>query len=276
MSGATDLEAAAADFLWDLDASRIARALGELGSEIGRPLSVVEVTGSTNDDAKRAAAAGAPHGALFVADSQSSGRGRGAHVWHSPPRSNLYLSLVLRPTLPAVALAPITLAFGVAVARLCASRVSIAPAIKWPNDVYLGEAKMAGVLVEAQLRGDVPSSMVVGVGLNVAAQRFPPDLAGRATSLAAEGATDVDRSRLAAELSVALASAAAAFARDGLVTFAHELEAWDWLRGREVGVGDLYGVAEGIDREGRLLVRSGPDLHSVVAGEVSAGRIAIV
>jgi BirA family biotin operon repressor/biotin-[acetyl-CoA-carboxylase] ligase len=255
-----------------LDASRIERELDRLGVAVGRPLSVAASTRSTNDDARRAAAAGAPHGAAFLADEQTAGRGRGEHVWHSPPGENLYLSLVLRPDVPAARIAPLALVAGVAVARAVGPLLAVVarePRIKWPNDVLVDDRKLAGVLVEAQLRGAAVASVVVGVGLNVRTARFPPELEARATSLAALGVVEPDRSLLAARLIAELGRAAAWFGEHGFGSFVEELAARDALRGRPVEAGGVRGVAEGIDAEGHLLLRAvDGGRHAIVAGAV--------
>ncbi len=258
----------------DLSAAAVARELDRLGAPVGRPLVVVPVTASTNDDA-RAAAAGAAHGASFVADAQTAGRGRGGHAWHSPPGENVYLSVVLRPRVPAGGIAPITLAVGVAVAlALEAALGGRSPVwVKWPNDVLAGPAgarrKLAGVLVEGQLRGGEVVSLVAGVGVNVHAASFPDEIAARATSLALLGAAGLDRSALAARLIAAVGAAVARFEQGRLTSFAADLHRLDALRGALVEVAGVRGVAEGIDSEGRLLVRgeSGA-LTAVVSGEV--------
>lgn len=255
----------------DLDAGDLARELDRFESPVGRPVAVVGVTASTNDDARRAAAAGAPHGAVFVADAQTNGRGRGRHAWHSPPGENLYLSLLLRPNLPAAKLAPLALVAGIAVARALESLLPPTfPAlrIKWPNDVLAGERKLAGVLVEAQLRGPVVASVVIGIGINVRSVRFPGELASRATSLALLGAPRVARSTLAARVLAELGKASGLFEATGLSAFVAELSARDALRGREVDVGGVRGVGEGIDPRGFLLVRDASGtLHAVGSGE---------
>ncbi len=256
-----------------LSAETIARTLDLLGSPVGRPLSVASLTASTNDDARAAASAGAPHGAAFLADAQTAGRGRGGHTWHSPPGENLYLSMVLRPRVPALAVAPIALAVGVAVARaLEATLAGRAPVwMKWPNDVLAGPArrKLAGVLVEGQLRGGEVASLVAGVGVNVHAIAFPPEIAGRATSLALLGGEGLDRSALAARLLAAIGDAAARYEEDRLASFANDLARMDALRGERVEVAGVRGTGEGIDGEGRLLVRGeGGEVTAVVAGEV--------
>lgn len=257
-----------------LDAGAITAALERAGAARGRPICVVERTGSTNEDARRAALDGAPHGAMFLADAQTAGRGRGGHAWHSPPGENLYLSVVLRPRLPATAISPITLALGVAAASVAERALGGAAEVrvKWPNDVLAGGRKLAGVLVEGQIRGDAVQALIAGVGLNVHARSFPAELEGRATSLALLGAGDLHREALAAALVLAIEEATARFEAGRLSPFEGELARLDGLRGRRVAIGDVTGTAAGIDGEGRLLVR-GDDgsVRPVVAGEVSVG-----
>ena len=96
----------------DLDPERITRVVAERGAPIGAPLLIVARTGSTNDDAKAAARAGAPSGSAFLAEEQTGGRGRMGRVWHSPPGQNLYASFVLRPWSDRVSLARPTVSSG--------------------------------------------------------------------------------------------------------------------------------------------------------------------
>jgi BirA family transcriptional regulator, biotin operon repressor / biotin---[acetyl-CoA-carboxylase] ligase len=258
-----------------LSPEAIARELDRLAAPVGRPVVVASLTGSTSDDARAAAAAGAPHGAAFLADAQTAGRGRGGHTWHSPPGENLYLSLILRPRVPAAALAPVTLGAGVAVARVLEALLAgLAPVwVKWPNDVLAGPAgrkrKLAGILVEGQLRGSEVVSLVAGVGVNVHATSFPGDLADRATSLALLGGEGLDRSVIAARLMAALGAAVRQFEVDRLASFSGDLDRLDALRGAQVEVAGVRGTAEGIDGEGRLVVReAGGEVRTVVSGEV--------
>ena len=258
----------------DLDAASIARAIAASGGA-PRPIVVAASTVSTNDDAKVAASTGAPDGAAFLAEAQTAGRGRGGHTWHSPPAQNLYLSVVVRPRVPAASLAPVTLAVGVAVADVLAARVGerAVVAVKWPNDVLAGGRKLAGVLVEGQLRGGEVSSLVVGLGVNVHAMEFPPELAERATSLAILGVDDRgrDRSELASELIQAIDGAVRRFEEHRLAGFASAFARRDALLGQAVDVAGVRGVAVGIDAEGRLLGRgAGGEITPVVSGEVIA------
>lgn len=256
----------------DLDAARIARAIAAAGGA-PRPITVAASTASTNDDARAAAGRGAPDGAAFLAETQSAGRGRGGHTWHSPPAENLYLSLVARPRVPAASIAPITLAVGVAVADVLAERLGERAnvGVKWPNDVLANGRKIAGVLVEGQLRGANVSSLIVGLGVNVHAAAFPPELAARATSLALLGVaeSDRDRSTLAASLLLAIGAAVRRFEGLRLQGFLAAITRRDALLGQLVEVATVRGTAAGIDVEGRLLVRGeGGAITAIVSGEV--------
>lgn len=258
----------------DLSASAVEEHLRRVGAA-GRPIVVREVTGSTNDDARSAAAAGAPHGAVFLADMQTLGRGRSGHAWHSPPGENVYLSMVLRPRVSASSLPSITPAVGVAVARVLEARLEgRAPVwVKWPNDVFAGprgEArKLAGVLLEGQLRGSEVESVTAGVGVNVRSRAFPAELVDRATSLSLLGAEELERASIAAELIAAFDATIARYEVDRLASFMEDIARLDLLRGRRVTVAGVSGVAAGVDAEGRLLVRDDEGRVAAVAtGEV--------
>jgi BirA family biotin operon repressor/biotin-[acetyl-CoA-carboxylase] ligase len=254
----------------DLDEDRIAVSLDRFGVTIGRPIVVKNVTESTNDDARRAAANGAPNGATFLADAQTRGRGRSGHAWFSPARENLYLSVILRPNIPPMALPPLTLAVGVCVARMVDFALDIEgkARLKWPNDVYVGEDKLAGVLVETSVRGAAVDAVIVGVGINVHTMAFPDDL--RATSLRLLGAREVDRSVLAARLLGEICKAVPLFEQQRLRPFHADLVARDMLRGRFVEINGVDGVASGIDVDGFLCVTaSDGTTHRFGSGSVA-------
>ena len=257
----------------DLDRAAIEIELDRLGAALGRPLSVVALTGSTNDDAKQAAERGAPHGATFIADAQSAGRGRGGHTWHSPPGENLYMSVVLRPRLGVERVAPITLAVGALVARVVEGIVGQGAGpigVKWPNDIFAGGRKLGGILVEGRLRGAEVSHVVVGLGLNVRASAFPSAIADRATSLQRLGCERLDRAVIAAALLAEIGAGLPVFEAEGLRPFLTELSARDVLCGARVDVSGERGVAEGIDENGRLLLRrEDGSLCRVASGEVT-------
>src|SRR5258707_7850262 len=240
----------------DLDATQILAELARRGIPLGRPLTLVPVTTSTNDDAKRAAHEGAPSGAAFVADSQTRGRGRLGRTWHSPPGENLYASFVLRPSLDPRRAPLVTLASGLAVADAIEPLVAGGRvALKWPNDVLVDGRKIAGVLSEAHFGAEGGSWIVVGIGINVRTRSFPADIAWPATSLILAGATSPDRSALFVELASALSRRLDALEKDDPSTLIDAFAAKDALRGRSITVDGAPAIAIGIDRDGALRIR---------------------
>jgi BirA family transcriptional regulator, biotin operon repressor / biotin---[acetyl-CoA-carboxylase] ligase len=238
-------------------------------------IEVVESTGSTNADLLPR---GGPEGQVLVAEEQTAGRGRAGRTWVSLPGASLTFSVLLRPTpVPSASRGWLPLLTGVAVAAAVRSTADVAAVLKWPNDVLVGDRKLAGILAEQSPSED---TVVVGVGLNVATPQdaLPLSPAGLpATSLLVEGA-DVARGPLLVEILRCLEREYLAFCADpdpvscGLLA---KYTAACASLGRTVRVElpagrVLTGVAEGIDRGGRLLVRH---TEATSATPVSAGDI---
>lgn len=141
---------------------------------------------STNEELRRRAAAGAREGTAVVAETQTAGRGRQGRRWDSPP-GNLHCSLLLRPGCAPLKAANLSFAAALAVADVIEPLLPSAALLrfKWPNDVLLAGKKVAGVLLESEIRGDALEWIVVGVGVNVTS--FPEEAMYPATSLAAAG-----------------------------------------------------------------------------------------
>ena len=234
--------------------------------------------GSTNTHAMQAGAAGAPHGSVYVADAQTAGRGRGAHQWASPAGSGLYVSVLLRPSLAPGDALWLSLAAGLAAIDAIAETTGYTPDLRWPNDLMAGHRKLGGILTEMQAEATRVRFVVIGIGINVHQDFFPPELAARATSLAIEC---LDRAPartavLAALLPAlerevnALTSSDPTAAQQALVQRV-ELQS-TWARGKHVAVGEEHpfqGVTEGLDSRGFLRVRT-PDgtLRTVLSGGV--------
>jgi BirA family transcriptional regulator, biotin operon repressor / biotin---[acetyl-CoA-carboxylase] ligase len=239
------------------------------GLRLGVPASFVAETASTNDDAKRAAASGAPHGALFVAESQSAGRGRQGRAWQGEPGASLLFSVVVRCAVAPHAAGAIPVAAGLALAEAIDA---IAPRpcalVKWPNDVRIGGKKVAGILADATVRAGVIESVVVGVGVNVGAFAFDASFADRATSLAREG-IEVDRLKILEAFLVRFEAMVERIALHGLRDYASRIAAKHELFGCEVrrAEGDVARAA-GIDEEGRLVVDRGGVVERWSSGEV--------
>src|SRR5579859_174553 len=158
------------------------------------------VTGSTNTDALAAARRGAPHGSVYFADEQQTGRGRGDHAWHSTAGEGLYVSVLLRPNIPASRLPLLPLAAGLAAADAIRTNSGIEIDLRWPNDLLIGPRKTGGILVEAQSEGSVVAFAVVGIGINVHQRNFDPSLSTPATSLDLETSHRIPRQPLLVSL----------------------------------------------------------------------------
>jgi len=248
-------------------------ALARAGARLGpfeHHLSWHEEVGSTNDVAIAAADAGAPEGFVVAANAQSSGRGRLGRTWASPPDAGLYVSLILRPLPHAVPL--ITIAAGVAIAEGVEAASGLSSSVKWPNDVYVGSRKLAGILAESgsSAAGD---HVVVGFGINLRPAALPPDISARATSIEGELGRSVDRGLLLAECLAALADRYRLLqggARDAVIA-AWRSRAAEHL-GRPVEWDAEHdvrrGIAHDIDARGALLVRVGDRMVRVTSGEV--------
>jgi BirA family biotin operon repressor/biotin-[acetyl-CoA-carboxylase] ligase len=248
----------------------LARAGSRLGPFHGR-LSWYESVPSTNDVAAVLAEHGAPEGSVVAANAQTSGRGRLGRSWASPPGAGLYVSVILRPAADVVPL--ITIAAGVAVADGVQAASGLSPRVKWPNDVYVGPRKLAGILAEAGSSGHGVQHVILGFGVNLLTVAYPPDVAARATSIESELGRPADRGLVLAECLASLADRCAALQRgdDQIVVDAWRARAADSL-GRivewEAGGSTRRGVAQDIDARGALLVRVGRDVVRVISGEV--------
>jgi BirA family biotin operon repressor/biotin-[acetyl-CoA-carboxylase] ligase len=253
-----------------LDAARLKAALTGTYAQVD----VVESTGSTNADLRAVGQAGGADRTVLFAEEQTAGLGRRARHWVSPPHTGLYVSVLLRPDVPAQRIPWITLLAGVALVRT-ARGIGVDAALKWPNDLLANGSKCAGVLAEAD------GGVVLGMGLNVAALPgdVPPGAGGLpATSLEQQGATTTDRTEIAIDLLKNLAELDDAWRREHGDPIASGLHA-EYRRhcstlGQRVRVElpadrELVGTAVEIDTDGQLVVRADDgSRHSVHAGDV--------
>jgi BirA family biotin operon repressor/biotin-[acetyl-CoA-carboxylase] ligase len=212
--------------------------------------------GSTLDVAHALAASGAAAGTLVLADEQTAGRGRGGKRWASAPGAGIWLTIVERPT-DAAAIEVLSLRVGLAAAAALDGYALSPVRLKWPNDLFVGERKLAGILCEARWRDERPEWVAIGFGVNVR----PPD------SLDAAGLARAP-SRLAV-LDALVPALRAAAARRGPLD-ARELEAFatrDLARGRRLA-SPAAGVARGIDATGALLVDTARGIEPQRAGSL--------
>jgi BirA family transcriptional regulator, biotin operon repressor / biotin---[acetyl-CoA-carboxylase] ligase len=253
-----------------LNAAALCAAIVRPGG-LWRDVRVVAQTGSTNADLLAEAAEGSPEGSVLVAEAQSAGRGRMSRKWISQPRTALLFSVLLRPGVPAARWGWVPLLAGVATASSLRAGASVGADLKWPNDVLVGDAKLAGILAEHS-----GGAIVVGAGINVSAIRGELPVPG-ATSLALEGASSLDRGQLLAAILAGLERWYLAWSGAQGDADASGLRA-EYRRlcqtlGREVlvampGGREVTGVAVDVDGDGRLVVRSATGPVPVSAGDV--------
>ncbi len=275
----------------------ISEALREVHAELGTfgsPLSYFASIGSTNDEAARLAARGAAEGTTVIAESQTSGRGRLGRTWFSPPGAGLYLSVVMRPRsargpqgiathagspagAPAQLPSLLTLMAGVALCDAVRETTGLPAEIKWPNDLVCGSRKLAGILAESGVSGDLAGFVVLGIGVNLRPVEYPREIAARATSIEEELGRRIDRGALIARILVNLAQCRAALddgRADGV------LDRWRRLAPGSVGAvvqwqgpdGLRRGTTAGLDQDGALLVRDGDRVERIVSGEITWER----
>ena len=239
------------------------------------------VTGSTNTDAMAAARSGAPRGSVFFADEQTAGRGRGDHNWQSAAGAGLYVSVLLRPQLPAPFLPLLPFAAGLAAADAIRAAAGLTIDLRWPNDLLVGPRKTGGILVEAQTQAQpdaaAVSFAVVGIGINVHQRSFDPALATPATSLDIESGQRISRQVLLVSLLKSLERETTGLIDPRLRETIHARveRASTWVRGRRVevhGPQAFTGTTEGLDEHGFLQVRTDAGLVQVQTGGIRDGQ----
>lgn len=243
-------------------------------SWLGRHSSYHDVLGSTQDEARRLAAEGAPHGYLVWAGEQTGGRGRMQRRWVSPAAAGLWFSVVLRPGLPAARMAALPLAVGAAVASTLEIEAPDRVRLKWPNDVLLDGGKLAGILVEGQVTDGLLEYAVAGVGVNLVRPRGGFQTGIRAIAAALADATGVIPSP-ARTLAALLAAMEAAY--DQLAAQGPAAARERWLKlsdtlGRDVvaraGAEEVIGRAIDLDPDGGLVVETDGGRRVITFGEI--------
>ncbi|MBC7601215.1 MAG: biotin--[acetyl-CoA-carboxylase] ligase [Ramlibacter sp.] len=225
---------------------------------------------STNTELMRRARDGQTDPILLVAEQQTAGRGRLGRDWHSSLGDSLRFSLGLK-------LAPadwsgLSLAVGASLAESLHPRIRL----KWPNDLWLHDRKLGGILIETASFGEVrntPRYAVIGVGINIA----PRSHDGLATPPAClrELLPDIDAPAALARVALPLVQAALAFQQAGYPAFQARFDARDALRDRAVTLSDgTTGTAHGTSESGALLVHTAAGMHTVTSSEVSVRPVA--
>lgn len=251
----------------------------EAQSGQANPFSFFKETDSTNIQAKAGGEKGEPHGTLYVAESQSAGRGRRGRSWESPAGESIYMSLLLRPEFQPVKAPMLTLVMALAVARALRERTGVDVQIKWPNDLVVQGRKICGILTEMSTEMTWINYVVIGIGINVNQNEFPEELKDCASSLKMETGRRFRRSHLIAAVMEHFEMYYEQFLQEGsLAGFRKEYNELLVNKGRQVKIlepGNHYeACALGINDTGELIVeKEDGSVQNIFAGEVSVRGI---
>ncbi len=244
-------------------------------------IEVVDEIGSTSTELLRRMQRKDIHASVLAAEWQTAGRGRRGRKWTAVAGGSLTFSLGWRFEQGAGYLAGLSLAVGVAVIRALEAEGLPGVELKWPNDLIHRHLKVGGILVE--LNGDAlgPSTVVVGIGLNVrmpvAAKRDIEQPVSDLTAVAGRGALPIDRNRLLARVVAELAQAFTAYADSGFPPFAAEWQRRHAYQGKPVRLllpdgASVKGTVAGVDSTGALVLADGPRRARFLSGEISLRR----
>lgn len=227
-------------------------------------LLVRDSVASTNDELRILAQAGAPEGLVLLAEQQTAGRGRRGAAWFSPSGESLAFSILLRPAAPKSLWPRYSLATGLAVAE-AVETCGLQAGIKWPNDVWIGRRKVAGILVEAGA-----DFVIIGIGLNVKTTCFPPEVSEIATSLCLESSQDFSRAEVLSAVIRKFANRSRQIDQDFPELIAAVRQRCV-LSGNRVSLltssGQRTGIVEGISEGGELLLRSASGLERIIQAD---------
>ena len=247
---------------------------------LGRTMEVHEAIDSTNTRAKELAQAGAPHGTLVVAEEQTRGRGRLGRSWESPRGTGIWMSLILRPSFSPQFASRITVMAALAAVNAIDNITGLKASIKWPNDIIINSKKVCGILTEMQADPDLIEYAVLGMGINVNTEAFPPELENTAASLYLESGAKVDRCLLTARIVYWFEKIYDSYEATGDFTgILNEYREKCITLGRRVRVtgvsGEFEGIAGGLTGNCELVVVTGDGTeHTVLSGDVSVRGIA--
>jgi BirA family biotin operon repressor/biotin-[acetyl-CoA-carboxylase] ligase len=230
---------------------------------------------STNNRLREQALQGAPSGTVCLAEMQHAGRGRRGREWVSPFAANLYLSLLWRSAAGAAALGGLSLVVGIALIRCLQSFGINTAGMKWPNDVVVNGAKLAGILIDVVGETSGPCAVIIGVGINVAMPQTAAAGIGQSWTdmKTVTGCGTISRNQLAARLLDNMLPVITRFESDGLQPFLDEWDRFDSVKGCQINLqlaGEtVSGKACGVDAGGALLVETSGGRQRFASGEVS-------
>lgn len=246
---------------------------------IGKKVWVYEKTTSTNDIAWDLAIKNEHEGGVVFAESQTKGRGRLGRIWNSPKRKGLWFSVILRPDLQPIYAPMITIASSIAVAKSIIKYTGLSVWIKWPNDIYMDNKKLGGILTEMNTELDSIKFVVLGIGINVNStiNDFSDDLKNKVVSLQCSPSSCAQglgsRLELAKEILVGLDHYYKMLNQKKWVDIITEWKDLSLVLGRRIklkqGNKRYEGQVVGLDEQGALMLRQdGGFIHHITSGEI--------
>ncbi|MGQ9631014.1 MAG: biotin--[acetyl-CoA-carboxylase] ligase [bacterium] len=227
---------------------------------VGRRIYYFETIDSTNSEADRLARGGVEEGVVVLAEAQTRGKGRAGRMWDSPGGVGLWFSVVLRPPSPLEQIYYIPLLAAVAVAESIRNVTSLSPTVKYPNDVRIDGKKVCGILAETRIESGRALYAILGIGVNVNQDEFPPELRRRAISLKMAKGEPIDRAQLLCEILIDLERWYKAFTGGDLAAIRRGWTAISDTIGSDVGLKCgkeiIRGRAVGLSEDGSLAIRS--------------------
>lgn len=212
-------------------------------------------------------------GDACVAEYQQAGRGRRGRKWFSPFGANLYLSMYWRLEQGPAAAIGLSLVIGIIMAEVLQELGAENVRVKWPNDLYLGDRKLAGILVELTGKTGDAAQIVIGAGINLSMRRAESDVINQGWVNLQEAGVVIDRNMLAVRLINALRSALQSFEQEGLSPWLSRWKKLDNFIDRPVkliiGEREIFGISRGIDAQGALLLEQDGVIKSWMGGEIS-------
>ena len=251
---------------------------GLKGNQFGKKIYHFFKTDSTNRVAMELGYAGEPEGTVIVAEEQNAGRGRAGRNWHSERGTGIYATLLLRPKLAPVQAPLLTMMAGLSARAAIQAQTGLAIDLKWPNDVMLAGKKAGGILTEMHAEPSQVRFVIVGIGINVNQDKFPPELSATATSLRAESGKAHSRLELLVRLLREFETDYNRFLRDGPADVTRAFQsASSYAYGKRVrvtnGTQTFLGTTAGLSPEGLLRVeRDDGNVVTVIAGDVNEAR----
>ena len=252
-----------------IDVSRISASLKT--EHIARNIRYVNVTDSTNDEAKRCS--DMPDGSLIIAEVQTAGKGRLGRAWTSPRGAGVWMTLLLKPEIDPYRVSQITLIAGIAVCHAIGKDARI----KWPNDIVIGGKKTCGILTEMAAETDRIAYVLCGIGINVNTPDFPTELKDKATSMYIETGVMQDREEVAAKTLNEFERLYNIFIKDGFAPLLDEYRKDCVTLNKKVRLiydhETVTGTAVDVTEDGALVVDTDKGRLNVTSGEVSVRGI---